>query len=108
MGDALGDDGLELGERVPGQRVNVPALQVAAGRRALRLDDDLLDDLGIDRLVEEGAAGDARVDSFENVHKSPGEDYSPASLSGPARRRGGEGSSSDCGAPSAAGSLCTR
>jgi hypothetical protein len=46
-------------------------LQVAARSCALRLHDQVFDDVEIDRLVEEGAAGDARVDGFKNVHGSP-------------------------------------
>ena len=57
-----------VGERLAGQRIDVPRLQVAAGRRALRLDDQLLDDLGIDRLVVKETARDAAVDGFKNVH----------------------------------------
>ena len=51
-----------------GYRVNVPRLQIAVRRRACRALDQVADNIQIDRLVQEPAAGDARLDRFENIH----------------------------------------
>ena len=51
-GEALLHDRLEFGERLAGQRIDVPGLQIAAGRRARGARNQILDDGRIDRLVE--------------------------------------------------------
>ena len=51
-----------------GYGVNVPRLQIAVRRRACRALDQIADNVQIDRLVQEPAAGDARLDRFENIH----------------------------------------
>src|SRR6185436_13762239 len=66
--EALLHDRLELGERLSGQRIDIPGLQIAAGRGARCSRQQILDDVGIDRLVEEMAAGDAGIDRFKDIH----------------------------------------
>src|SRR6202042_2104040 len=63
------DLALELGERRAGERIDLPRLQIAAGSGAGGPRDEIANDFGIDRRVEKPAAGDARFDSFENVHR---------------------------------------
>jgi hypothetical protein len=69
LGDAPLHDRLELGERFSRQGIDIPGLQIAARGRARGASDQVLDDAEIDRLVEEGTAGNARVDRFKDVHE---------------------------------------
>ena len=67
-GDVIGDLPFELAKRRPGECVNLPRLQVAARSRARGARDEFAHEFGIDRLVEEPAAGESRVDCFEYIH----------------------------------------
>jgi hypothetical protein len=69
--DALGDDPLEIRERLVRERVDVPGLQVAPGCCALGAHDQFAHDVEVDRLVEKSAASDARVYRREDIHDSP-------------------------------------
>src|SRR3954470_17359745 len=60
---------LDLLERLPGQCINVPRLQIAVRCRAGRAFDQLTDVVRIDWLVEEPTARDTRVDRFKDVHR---------------------------------------
>jgi hypothetical protein len=57
--DPIGDDPLEIRERLVCQRIDIPGLQVSAGSCPLRADDQLANDTEIERLVEKGAARNA-------------------------------------------------
>jgi hypothetical protein len=69
--DRLGGRALDRRRRRAGDGVNVPRLHVAARCRARRTGDEAADEGVVDRRVEEPAAGDARVDRFEDVHGAP-------------------------------------
>src|SRR5258708_14379758 len=57
--DCLGGLPLDLFERLPGQRVDVPRLEIAVRCRACCALNQFTDDIQIDRLAEEPTAGDA-------------------------------------------------
>ena len=58
----------ELGQGGAGQRLDVPRLEIAAGCRARRTLDQLGDDRGVDRLIEEGPAAEPGLHGCENIH----------------------------------------
>src|SRR5215472_6109938 len=66
--DCGGDLPLEFGQRRAGERVNLPRLQIAAGRRARRARDQVAHQFRIDRLIEKPAAGNPGIDGFKHIH----------------------------------------
>ncbi len=66
--DGVGGLALDLLERLAGHRMDVPRLQVPVGCRARRTSNQIADSIRINWRIEEPAAGNARVDRFEDIH----------------------------------------
>ena len=61
---------LELDQRRPGERIDIPGLQIAAGRRACGTHDQCVHDVGPNWLVEKPTAGDSGIDRFKHIHSA--------------------------------------